>query len=88
MGGIFALGLAAVGAFTERRWSAVRIMVQVELVMLVLILVSAIRGAGDFDPANVLTWIFAAGFGGLLVASAWLYVQMERRRSRVPVSPA
>jgi uncharacterized membrane protein HdeD (DUF308 family) len=82
MGALFTLGLAAVGAFTERRWSAVRLMVQVELVMVVLILAGAVRAAADFDPANVLTWLFAAGFGGLLVASAVLYVQMERQANR------
>src|SRR4051794_23347518 len=32
MGAIFALGLAAVGAFTERRWSSYRLMVQVEII--------------------------------------------------------
>jgi hypothetical protein len=82
MGALFTLGLAAVGAFTERRWSAVRLMVQVELVMVVLILAGAVRAAADFDRANVLTWLFAVGFGGLLVGSAVLYVQMERQANR------
>ena len=79
MGAIFALGLAAVGAFTERRWSAYRLMVQVEIVMLVLILAAGVRSASDWDPANVLTWLFAAGFTGVLVASGVLYVRMERQ---------
>jgi len=78
MGAIFALGLAAVGAFTERRWSAYRLMMQVEMIMLGLILVSGIRGASDWDPSNVLTWLFAVGFVGVLVASVVLYVRMER----------
>jgi uncharacterized integral membrane protein len=79
MGAIFALGVAAVGAFTERRWSAYRLLVQVEMIMLALILVSGIRGAADWDPSNVLTWLFAAGFVGVLVASVVLYVRMERQ---------
>lgn len=79
MGAIFTLGLASVGAFTERRWSAFRIMVQVEVFMLVLILVGGVRAAGDLDPANVLTWVFAAGFTALLVASVVMYVRMEQR---------
>lgn len=78
MGAIFALGLAAVGAFTERRWSAFRLMVQVEVVMLVLILAGGVRAAADWDPSNVLTWLFAVGFSGVLVASGVLYVRMER----------
>jgi hypothetical protein len=80
MGAIFALGLAAVGGFTERRWSAFRTMLQVEGFMLVLILVGGVRAAGDLDPANVLTWLFTAGFAGLLVASVAVYVRMEQRR--------
>jgi hypothetical protein len=79
MGAIFALGLAALGALTERRWSAVRIMVQVELLMLVLILVGAVRAAGDFDPSRVLTWMFTGGFAALVVASVVVYTQMEGR---------
>jgi hypothetical protein len=80
MGAIFALGLAAVGAFTERRWSAIRLMVQVETLMLVLILVGGLRAAADLDSSNIWTWLFAVGFVGLLAASVWLYARMERRR--------
>jgi hypothetical protein len=82
MGGIFALGIAAVGAFADHRWSAMRIMVQVEVVMLVLILVGAARAVGDVDASNALTWFFAVGFAGLLVASLALYVRMEQRGRR------
>jgi membrane associated rhomboid family serine protease len=84
MGGIFALGIAAIGVFLDRRWSAMRIQVQVEVLMLVLILVSGVRAAGDFDSANVLTWLFAGGFVGVLVASVVLYVRMEQRTRRLP----
>jgi hypothetical protein len=79
MGAIFVLGLAAVGAFTERRWSAFRLMLQVEAFMLALILVGGVRAAGDLDGSNPLTWLFAAGFAGLLLASVVLYVRMEQR---------
>lgn len=79
MGAVFALGIAAIGAFTERRWSAMRVLLQVEMFMLALILVSAVRGAGDVDPANPLTWVFAVGFLGVLVGSVVLYVRMEQR---------
>jgi hypothetical protein len=79
MGAIFALGLAAVGAFTERRWSAFRIMLQVEAFMLALILLGCVRAASDLDNSNPLTWLFAAGFAGMLVSSAVLYLRMEHR---------
>jgi hypothetical protein len=79
MGAIFALGLAGVGAFRERRWSAFRLMVQVEVVMLVLILLGGARAADDLDSSNALTWLFAGGFASLLIASVVFYVRMERR---------
>ena len=84
LGAIFVLGLAAVGAFTERRWIAFRLMLQVEVFMLALILVGGVRAAGDLAGLNALTWLFAAGFVGLLVASVVLYLRMEQRvRDRV-----
>jgi hypothetical protein len=79
MGAIFALGLAAVGAFSERRWSAIRIMVQVEALMLILILAGGVRAFRDLESLNVLTWAFTAGFASLLIASIVLYAQMEKR---------
>jgi uncharacterized membrane protein YgdD (TMEM256/DUF423 family) len=82
---LVALGLAAAGAFAERRWSAIRIMVQVQAFMLVLILVAAVRAASGLDTSNVLTWLFAAGFVSVLLASGGLHVRMEQR-SRSPQS--
>jgi hypothetical protein len=81
MGAIFALGIAAIGAFRERRWSAVRILLQVEMFMLALILIGAARAAGDVDQSNVLTWLFATGFVAVLGASVVFYVRMEQRTS-------
>ena len=88
MGAIFALGLAAVGAFSERRWSAYRLLVQVEMIMLALLLVGGVRGAADWARSNVLTWLFAAGFVAVLVASVVFYVRMESQdRSRDRSAP-
>ena len=64
MGAIFALGVAGVGAFTDRRWTSARILLQVEGFMLALILLAVVRARGDFDPSRVLTWAFAAGSWG------------------------
>jgi hypothetical protein len=77
MGAIFALGLAGLGAWRERRWSAARILVQVAGIMLVLLLVAGVRGRSEFDPSNALTWAFAAGFCITAVALAILYIRME-----------
>src|SRR4029077_10422999 len=62
LGAIFALGLAGLGAWRERRWSPARILLQVAGVMVLLILVAGIRARHEFDASNVLTWLFAAGF--------------------------
>jgi hypothetical protein len=80
LGAIFCLGSAGLGALVERRWSSARIPFQVAAVMLVLILVAAIRGYAQFDPARPLTWTFVAGFVGVTVALAATYRRMERPR--------
>jgi hypothetical protein len=49
------------------------------MIMLALILVGGVRAAGDWDPSNVLTWLFAVGFVGVLVASVVLYLRMEQQ---------
>jgi hypothetical protein len=88
MGAIFALGVAGIGAFTDRRWSGARILLQVDGFMLALIVVAAVRAHGDFDPSRPLTWIFGTGFLGLAVATAILYAGMEARAARRPVGAA
>lgn len=79
LGAIFALGLAGLGAFRERRWSAARILLQVAGIMLVLILIAGVRAHTEFDKARPLTWMFAIGFGATVVAGVALYVSMELR---------
>ncbi len=78
MGAIFALGVAGLGAFTDRRWTSMRILLQVAAVMLLLILIAAIRARGDFDPTKPLTWVFATGFLGMTVGATVLYARMEQ----------
>src|SRR5664279_5583529 len=77
MGAIFALGIAGLGAFVDKRSSSMRILVQVAGFMLGLILVAAARAHGDFDVTKPLTWLFAAGFLGMAGGSAILYSRME-----------
>jgi hypothetical protein len=79
---IFALGLAGLGAFRERRWSAAKILLQVAGIMLALILVAGIRAHTEFDNSRPLTWMFAIGFGATVVAGVALYVRMESRARR------
>ena len=76
-GAIFALGVAGLGAFADKRWTSVRILLQVAALMLGLFLISAVRSRGDFDTSKPLTWIFAAGFTALAAGVAILYLRME-----------
>ena len=86
LGAVFALGLAGLGAWRERRWSAARVLVQVEGFMLLLILVAGVRASSELDPAKPLTWLFAVGFVVTAVASAVLYIRMESRARSVSTS--
>lgn len=79
LGAIFALGIAAIGAAWERRWSAARIPVQVAWIMLVLLLIAGARAHAEFDTGNPLTWLLLVGFGASTVALMLLYVRMEAR---------
>jgi hypothetical protein len=77
LGAIFALGVAGIGAWRERRWSAIRVLLQVAGFMLVLILIAAARARSEFDTSNALTWLFLAGFAMTTAALVVLYVRME-----------
>jgi hypothetical protein len=81
MGAIFLLGSAGLGAIRERRWSAWKLLVEVEILMLLLIAIAAIRARAEFDTGRVLTWLFAVGFTATLLASIAGYVVACRRDS-------
>jgi len=79
MGAIFALGAVGVAAFRYRRWSGLRVLLQVGGVMLAFIAVAVVRARNDFDTSRPLTWLFAVGFVALAAGSAVLYASMKRR---------
>lgn len=74
---VFVLGGAGLGVLFERRWSAARIPLQVAAIMLVLLLLAGGRAHAEFDAANPLTWLFAAGFGFATLGIGALYLRME-----------
>ena len=80
MAAIFVLGGAGVGIARDPRWGSVRLLVQVAWVMLGLILLAAVLAWPDFDPGNVLTWVFYAWLVLVLAGSAWLYAKLEGAR--------
>jgi hypothetical protein len=81
---IFALGLAGLGAFWDRRWSSARVLLQVAAVMLALIFVAGIRAHSEFNNSRPLTWLSAIGFGATVIAGVALYIHMESRAHATP----
>jgi hypothetical protein len=77
MGAIFALGVTALGSIGERRWSAARLMLQVEILMVALVIVAGIRARTDLDPSNPITWLVVGGFLSLFLGSVALGVRMS-----------
>ncbi|WP_151083382.1 hypothetical protein [Nocardioides cynanchi] len=75
---VFCLGGAGVNAWVDPRWSSLRLMLQVEVVMLVLILLGAVRARGEMDDGRALTWPLLLGALGMLVGSAYLWIRYER----------
>lgn len=81
LGAVFMLGIAGLGVTTDARWSAARLMLQVQVFMLALILLAAARAHADFDASNAMTWLLLVGFAGALVSAAVLIFRMDRPRS-------
>jgi hypothetical protein len=87
VGAIFCLGTAGIGTLVDARWVAIRLMVQVEAVMIALILVAVLRAPGEFATARPLTWLMLTGFIGVLLGSGYLWYAHEvapRRRHGPP----
>lgn len=88
LGAIFTLGVAALGVVTDARWSATRLMLQVQVFMLSLILLAAVRAHADFDGSKPLAWLLLVGFLGALALAAGLWVAMDARVSQATASAA
>jgi len=80
LGAVFMLGIAGLGVLTDARWSASRLMLQVQVFMLALILLAAARAQADFDGGNPMTWVLLAGFVAAMASAAVLSVTMDRRQ--------
>lgn len=80
LGAVFMLGIAGLGVLADARWSAARIMLQVQVFMLSLILLAAARARDEFDGGSVLTWLLLGGFVAAALSAAVLTVAMDRRR--------
>ena len=79
MGAVFCLGVAGITVLVDPRWTSVKLMLQVAMLMIALILVAAVRAAPEFDPKQPLTWMLLAGFVAILVGAAYLSYAMGIR---------
>jgi hypothetical protein len=87
IGAIFCLGSAGIFVMSDPRWINVKLMLQVELIMLVLILVASVRARGEFYTDRPMTWIMLTGFIGVTIGSALLLLS-EWRADRLARSTA
>ena len=79
VGAIFCLGSAGIQALVDPRWSTLRLMLQVETLMVALMLIAAVRARAEFDTSRPVTWLMLSGFVGVLLGSMCLWWTMEMR---------
>jgi hypothetical protein len=79
VGAIFCLGSAGLVVVVDPRWSTVKLMLQVEALMVALMLIAAVRARGEFDTGRPVTWLMLVGFVAVLLGSAGLWYVMEIR---------
>jgi hypothetical protein len=80
VGAMFALpGLVGLGIAFDSRWSSARIILQTQAFSILFILISAARAWGDFNPANMVTYLFVGGLALLLIGLIAFYWIMENR---------
>jgi hypothetical protein len=77
MGAVFCLGGAVAGTWVDARWSSLRLMLQVEVVMLVLILAAAVRARDEMISGRALTWPLLLGLLVMLAGSAYLWATYD-----------
>ena len=79
VGAVFCLGSAGLVVVRDPRWVRVRLMVEVETVMLTLIVVALARGRADLRTDRPLTWLLVGGLVATLAGSVALWARMSRR---------
>jgi hypothetical protein len=84
VGATFCLGGAGVGVWFDPRWTSVRIMLQVETVMLVLMLIAAVRAHDELIGSHALAWPLLLGTLLMLAGSAYLWLTYEHHPRPAP----
>jgi hypothetical protein len=83
VGAVFCLGSAGIGVLVDPRWSSVKLMLQVEALMVTLMLIAAVRARTQFFTDRPVTWLMLGGFVAVLLGSAYLWFTMQKQsRSR------
>lgn len=79
VGAVLCLGSAGIGVVRDPRWLTVRLMLQVEVLMVGLMAVGAVRARDELLLDRPLTWLMVAGFAGVLAGSGVLWLRTEGR---------
>ena len=79
VGAIFCLGSSGLAVLADSRWTALRLLLQVEALMVTLILVGAVRARAQFNTGRPLSWILLSGFVAVLLGLGYLWYTMEIR---------
>jgi hypothetical protein len=82
LGAIFCLGSAGIGVLADPRWTTVKLMLEVEVVMVALMLIAAVRARAELNTGRPLTWLMLGGFLAVPLGSAYLWYMMEIRPRR------
>jgi hypothetical protein len=83
IGAIFCLGSAGITVLVDPRWTTIKLMLQVEALMVALMLIAAVRARAEFDAGRPLAWLMLGGFVSVLLGSAYLWYSMEIRPRRI-----
>jgi hypothetical protein len=77
VGAIFCLGAAGLGVVRDPRWVTLRLMLQVEVLMVTLMGVAAVRARDELLTGRPLTWLMLVGFAVVLAGSGYLWFANE-----------
>jgi hypothetical protein len=84
IGAVFCLGSAGLGAWRDPRWSTIRLMLQVEVLMLLLMVGAAVRARDEMIAGRALTWPLLVGVPLTLAGSVYLLARYERSPRAAP----
>jgi hypothetical protein len=87
MAAVLCLGGAGLGIWRDPRWSTLRRMLEVELVMVAPMLLAAVRAHDQLDSGKPFAWPLLAGFSLLFVGSLalWSRHELHSRNTLAPI---